>query len=223
MEELQLKKDMLVDRETQGVGVETRAGMYSLLATLFLVKPDEAFVSRMRGGILNGQDASAGDESARLLANYFRAHEGKTDEEVLHDITVDRTRVVGGHIREGIRPPYEATYLDAPPPALILSLNRFYRENGFSLPEGVSERSDYVGTEFLYLQMLCLREQAEAAANGKPEEVAKLEGEFFEKHLGRWVYEYVEGILEFAHTDFYRAVAIIIRGFMDSEKERFGL
>ena len=228
MEEIDLEQDILIGNEAQGSSVETRADMYSLLATVFLAKPDVNFVARMRKQVLGDsneitQGSLAGDESMQLLARYFREHAGEADEEVLRDILIDRTRIMGGHIQEGIRPPYEATYIGAPPPALILALNRFYRENGFSLPEGLDERCDYVGTELLYLQMLCLREQAEALASGNVEEVIKLEREFFEEHLGCWVFEYAKGILEYAHTDFYRAIAILLRGFLMSEKARFGL
>ncbi|MGD9041420.1 MAG: hypothetical protein PVH82_17400, partial [Desulfobacteraceae bacterium] len=94
-----------------------RATVYDLLVGIFGHLPDEQFLARIRGDDFNHiLDTLSYLKSARCesgigyLQSFQSAVESKAEEEVLDELSVDRTRILRGTGHPDLKPPYEGLY-----------------------------------------------------------------------------------------------------------------
>jgi putative dimethyl sulfoxide reductase chaperone len=211
-----------------------RAVFYDLLVAVFELLPGQVLLAKIREG-----------EFERLLANYrglgepgiragldnissYRiAIRERPEEEVLRDLSVDRTKILRGTGHVDMKPPYEGLYRKgARFGDSVLGVKQFYRKAGLVPDETVSDSADYLFVELDFMRQLCLREEALRLREGEAAEtIAKtiaLQEEFLRLHLGNWVGDFCRAVEKHASTDFYRGFALILDAYIRMDRKWLG-
>ncbi len=195
-----------------------RIASYTFFSYIFFTLPNADFIAKIMALPAAGGDS---DEGSVLLQKYVRESQGKEVEALMTELGIDRTQLLRGLTKHGARPPYESLYIQAIPQDIIGALNKAYAQKGYSVVRDVRESSEYIGVEINFMQLLCEQELTalERDEQTAAEEAQQKQIEFFTKHLGRWAVAAAEEMLKFAKTDFYRAIALLLRDFMQDEAD----
>lgn len=130
-------------------------------------------------------------------------------------------------IVSGGLPPYESVRLKGllyqEPSAEV---EEFYKKCGLILKEEWKKIfPDHLGLELEFMGYLCDRETD--ANDSGDNKWAGYQREFFENHLGRWCFEYLNDLEKCAYHPFYKEVAQITMDFLEADfdylKKRDGL
>jgi TorA maturation chaperone TorD len=209
-----------------------RSRVYGFLGGVYNRLPDEQFAASLASPELAVFLSSLGDaedtpedmrEGLRLIQAFIRASQDKPIEELKTDLAVERTKLVRG-IKPGYGPPppYEGVYAATAEEALghaVLNIKNIYAESGVVLPEEVHDQPDFIGFELDFMRHLAERE-AQAWADDKMEEVilvTKKEQAFLVEHILAWIPRFCDLMFEQAQLDFYRGIARLTKGFVESE------
>lgn len=200
--------------------LQQRIESYKFFSYFFFATPDADLVEKVLAFNLTGEQI---DEGSALLMKFIAQCKEGEKEQIVQDLKVDRTRLFHGLSEHGARPPYESLYLKLTPNKVIGDLNRVYAAEGMTVDSSFHQSSDYIGVEINFLQFLCEKELGALDDNDLEQRVlwSKKQAEFFNNHLGLWAGGLTEEMLKFAQTDFYRAIALMLRDFMSGEAENF--
>ena len=195
-----------------------RAKIYDLLLGMFSHLPDQQLLSKIRGDDLkNVLNTLTEFNSARcrsgldLIHSYQSSIESRPDDEVLTELSVDRTKILRGTGHPDLKPPYEGLYKEGREVGQsLIEVKRFYREAGMLPDETVHEPPDYICVELDFMRQLCLREQDQWRSDGDVSKVIATEETFLTEHLGSWIGEFCQQVERHALTDFYRGFALIL-------------
>jgi TorA maturation chaperone TorD len=195
-----------------------RAKIYDLLLGIFSHLPDQQLLGKIRGDDLkNVLNTLSELNSARcrsgldLIHSYQAAIKSTPDDEVLTELSVDRTKILRGTGHSSLKPPYEGLYKEGRDVGQsLLEVKRCYREAGMLPDETVHEPPDYICVELDFMKQLCLKEQAQWRSEGDVLKVIGTEETFLTEHLGSWVGEFCQQVERHALTDFYRGFALIL-------------
>ncbi len=196
-----------------------RANAYAFFSDLFLALPDEQLVHTIRCDDLGAMLAGESVAVQNALKRYVEEVDGKNDEEVLRELSVDRTQLLRGVVDGGALPPYESLYTSAKAEDSCLSVAEAYRRAGLGVDESTHEPPEYIGCELGFMLALCERE-AEARAQGDDglaAECVAAQKSFFANHLGRWAGKYADAMVINARTSFYRGMGLLLGEFMAEE------
>ena len=204
-----------------------RAALYDLLVAVFRHLPDRALLGRIGRGEFQGHLARCCKlENGRfnagldLLTSYQSRIQGRPDEDVLTELSVDRTKILRGTGHPDLRPPYEGLYRSRKSMGdSVLEIRRFYRKAGLLPDETVGESPDYLCVELDFMKQLCLREQDRWLHDRDVRETVTQEEEFLKEHLGQWVGDFASAVEKHAVTDFYRGFSLILAGFVAMDRE----
>lgn len=212
-----------------------RASFYSFVNLHFLELPDELFVASLREADFISALESLGqspevhreiNKGASLMASYLNETVNCSNRELANQLGMDRTRLYRGvSPTYGPVPPYEALWIDKNRDSdLMPEIARIYQASGFVLKEDIQERLDYIGIQLSYMEQLAIKEIGAREAGNKEDVRAVLGSEkaFIQDHLGKWTPGFVMSALEHVRTDFYRGHLLMLRGFMEQEKEVLG-
>jgi TorA maturation chaperone TorD len=200
-----------------------RSGLYGFLAEVFRAEPTPDLLGRIEdpgfAAVLEAAGAHMGEDLAR-----------QPEGALLKDLAIEYTRLFlgpGRHVR-----PYAATYLDGPGldgggaslggPSAIWARD-FMEAAGFALAPGHRNLPDHVSVELEFMARMAVRE-AEALETGDAttaRRLRKLQREFLENHLGRWLPRFCGHAAEHAELSFYRELARLTGHFLDSELAAF--
>ena len=202
---------------------EQRAATYGLLARLFRVEISEDLLKELRSmrfPVKSGNDNV--DEGYRLFAKFL----SNTWENSLTELAVDYSRVFIGHGVDAFSAayPYESVYTSEK--RLLMQDARdevlaIYRSCGLDKQESWKEGEDHMALELEYMQILAQR-TADALNDGdepKAVNLVKSQKGFLEDHLGGWAPLLSEQMLRFAQTDFYKGLAYLMEGFVETDYE----
>ena len=179
---------------------------YNFFSSFFFNLTDRSFVEKVLSYDF-GDDEVAG---VALIKEYVRRAKLRDIEEVRTEIAVDRTYLLHGVTPEGgPRPPYESLYVGDAQEIAALSINRFYRQNGFKVQEGVGQPPDYIGIELAFMELLLKEGEA----------TFETQKDFFNKHLSKWGTLYADEMIKFARTDFWRGIGHLLKCFLEEEAE----
>jgi len=206
------------ERASRAEMAGARAKIYDLLLGIFSYLPDQQLLSKIRGDDLkNALNALSQLNSARcgsgldLIDSYQSSIKFRPDDEVLIELSVDRTKILRGTGHPDLKPPYEGLYKAGRDVGQsLLEVKRFYRESGMLPDETVHEPPDYICVELDFMKQTCLKEQDLWNSEGDVLKVIAIEEAFLTEHLGSWVGEFCQQVERHALTDFYRGFAVIM-------------
>lgn len=200
-----------------------RTATYGLLSRLYASEIDEALLTELhdsRYPVHTGNDLA--DEGNRLIATYLSGRW----ENALTELAADYMRTFFGHGYSGHAAayPFESVYTSEK--RLLMQSARdevlaLYRAAGLSKQDRWKEGEDHVALELEYLQILSGR-IAEALRKGDTEKALgwiKSSYNFLDLHLVGWVPLFTAEVDKFARTDFYRGLALLTEGFLETDRE----
>ncbi len=222
-----MAKKLSVTESTVADVAAGRAAFYDLLVAVFGHLPDRELVEKIEQGDFQSflsRCCELGhgrlDSGLQMVTAYQTGLEGRPREEVLTELSVDRTKILRGTGHPDLKPPYEGLYRrkenigDS-----VLELRRFYRRAGLLPDETVHESADYLCVELDFMKELCLRERCDWLDDGEVGKTVAQEEEFLRRHLGTWVGDFCAVVEKHALTDFYRGFSVILDAFIGMEKE----
>jgi TorA maturation chaperone TorD len=155
-----------------------------------------------------------------FLTSYQSCIRGRSEEEVLMELSVDRTKILRGTGHPDLKPPYEGLYRSRKSMGdSLLKIRGFYRGAGLLPDETVGESPDYLCVELDFMSHLCRREQDLWHRGEEVRETVAQEKEFLKEHLGQWVGDFARGAEKHAATDFYRGFSLILDAFVAMDLE----
>jgi TorA maturation chaperone TorD len=216
---------------TKGADVAAgRAAFYDLLVAIFGHLPDLGLVAKIERGdfqtfLARCCELEQGrlDSGLRMVTAYQDGIKGRPGEEVLTELSVDRTRILRGTGHPDLKPPYEGLYRrEENIGDSVLEIRRFYRKAGLLPDETVRESADYLCVELDFMKELCLRERSGWLDDSGVGETVAREEEFLRRHLSAWVGDFCAAAEKHALTDFYRGFSLVLEAFIGMEKEWLG-
>ncbi len=204
---------------------DARAKIYNLLVEIFSQLPDQGFLAKIKGNnFRNLLNTLSHMSSAKLKSglDYIHTYQSlikdRPDEEVLKELSVDRTRILRGTGHQDLKPPYEGLYKgDQVVGESLLEVKRFYRNAGILPDDSVHETEDFLCVELDFMKQLCLREQDQWKSDGVASVTVATEHKFLREHLGSWAGQFCERVEKHALTDFYKGCALILEAFITAD------
>lgn len=205
--------------------MENRAALYGLLSRLYRVEADEALLTELRDQSFPADTGSgAMDAGYRALARYL----SNCQENALTELARDYVNVFLGHGVDTYAAayPFESVYTSEK--RLLMQEARdevvaLYRAAGVDKSGSWKEGEDHIALELEFMQILAQR-TARALREGDEAEAEALlatQENFLEDHLLSWVLLMTLDMRRFAHTDFYRGLALLTDGFLATERTFF--
>ena len=202
---------------------EQRAATYGLLSRLYRVEVDQPLLDELRSMRFPAKTGNENvDEGYRLLATYL----SNTWDNSVTDLAIDYVRVFIGHGIDAFSAayPFESVYTSEK--RLLMQSARdevlaLYRAAGLSKQESWKEGEDHIALELEYLQILSDR-TAEALCQGDTDAAASwvcAQYNFLDVHLDSWAPLLTAEVKKFAKTDFYRGLAFLTEGFLETDRE----
>ncbi len=145
----------------------------------------------------------------------FRDIFGITINNTIDEITIDFMQLfsdAAGHL-----PPYESLYNYPLPDIPRLwgrateEVQKLYHAQGLMIDEEIGIIPDHISAELLFMAHLI------------ENDIAEIQNGFFKNHIRVWVPDYCREIRQFAQTDFYIQAAGLLKEFISSDSEEFGL
>lgn len=202
---------------------ETRAAFCRFLASLYLYELTDEQIEAFAHIEVAG-DGTLIDEGLRTIKEYLRHRHGGTRQELAVDYA--RAFLGAGSYDRILAPPYESVFTSEE--RILMQDARdgavtYYRRAGLDLPADNTTPEDHLGFELQFAAALADNaNEALAADDGETfAEVVSLARSFFVHHQQNWLPALCEAIDEFAETDFYRGVAQMTRGYVESESSFF--
>ena len=202
---------------------ETRAAFCRFLASLYLYELTDEQIEAFAHIEVAG-DGTLIDEGLRTIKEYLRHRHGGTRQE----LAVDYARVFlgAGSYDRILAPPYESVFTSEE--RILMQDARdgavtYYRRAGLDLPADNTTPEDHLGFELQFAAVLA--DRANEALDGDDAvslvDAVSLARSFFVHHQQNWLPALCEAVDEFAETDFYRGVAQMTRGYVESESSFF--
>ncbi len=202
--------------------IEQRAATYGLLSRLFRVEVEQELLDELHGMRFPASTGNADvDEGYLRLAKYL----SNTWENSLTDLAVDYTRVFIGHGIDAFSAayPFESVYTSEK--RLLMQEARdevlaIYRSAGLDKQDTWKEGEDHIALELEFEQIMATR-TVEALRKGDEDEAVALlttQKNFLEDHLAAWAPMMTSDMKRFAQTDFYRGLAYLTDGFLQTDQ-----
>ena len=198
---------------------KVRAEFCGFLASVYFKELTEEQIEALSRIEFECDDSLVSRGYARI-ADYLKYRDSGTRQ----DLAVDYARVFlgAGQYDKITAPPYESVFTsddgllmqDARDKALS-----YYRTFGYDLPEGNTIPEDHISFELQFAALLA-EESArvlEAGDYDRFAELVALQRGFFLYHQKNWFPRFCDAVDTHAQTDFYRAIALITRGYLEEE------
>ena len=195
---------------------DRRAATYGLLARLFRVEVDQPLLDELHARRYpTGTGDDDIDEGYRLIATYL----SNADERSVTELAVDFARVFIGDGVDSYAAafPFESVYTSEKRLKMQAARDEvlaIYHAYGLTKDDAWDENEDHIAPELEFMQVLCAR-TADALRHGDENKAVSLlrtQRNFLDDHLTAWVPMLVHDMGRFAHTDFYRGLALLVNG-----------
>jgi anaerobic sulfite reductase subunit A len=203
---------------------QNRSQTYRFLSQIYRVEVSEDFLKSMQSNefleqleIMGKQFRDVNFELSKgfeLLGAFLHASKTRPSAEVLEDLAVDFARLF--LLKGGVHP-YESVYLGKEKLLMEdpwLEVKKEYSSAGLVLRD-VGEPEDHIAFELEFMHKLCQKISEALARGERAEELLRMQSRFLNDHLLKWVPDLCQAISEQAATDFYLAVALITKGFLE--------
>lgn len=202
---------------------DRRASAYAFLSRLFYKEVDQALLDEMRAMRFPAKTGNErADEGHRLLVGYL----SNVWEDTLRELAIDYVHCFIGSGMDAYSAayPYESVYTS--PKRLMMQEARdevlaIYRSEGMDRAKAWKESEDHVAVETQFMATLATR-TAEALRAGDEAEAARLlrvQRGFLREHLYAWSGMLTADMRTFARTDFYKGLAAMTDGLLESDVE----
>lgn len=162
------------------------------------------------------------DKGYATIRNYLSApHPG-----VMTELAVDYARTFIGHGNNGYSAayPFESVYTSAK--RLLMQGARdevlvIYRSAGIDKKDSWKDGEDHIALELEFMQILAQRTVDALTENNEEEALSLLlrQQSFLEDHLLGWFPMMESDMKKFSKTDFYRGLADLTHGFLETDLE----
>lgn len=194
---------------------------FRFLCQVYIEVPDKKFIENIfRNNLFFewpvGENQKTVSRGLKILQDYS----SQWKPVLMESLKQDYTRLFIG-LEKILAPPYASVYLsedhlmyEKP----VLDVRRFYKKIGLHVNPIKREPDDHIGFELFCLSFLC--ENSDQAA--KQNEIQKFDGfqtalsEFLSDHLNSWLNSFLSKVLDKAQTSFYRGVAFLTLGLVES-------
>lgn len=200
---------------------DQRASTYGLLSRLFRSEVTPELLRELHGLRYRVHTGNASmDEGHRLIATYLSS----LWENSVTELAADYMRTFFGHGYNGHAAAYPFESVYASEKRLLMQAARdevlaLYRAAGLSKQDSWKEGEDHIALELEYMQILCQRTARALRQRDEDEayRLVKCQHNFMEDHLGAWAPLLADQMRVFAKTDFYRALAFMTEGFLQTD------
>ncbi len=202
--------------------LECRLIAFDVLRQTFLQEPTIEFLSRFqKEELTNIFPLNSENEYILKGIDFLDSFISNNDllSEIIHnDLHWDYTRMFIGPY-ELPAPPWESVYLNEERLLFqegTLNVRRAYLKYFFLPKDFGHEADDHLGLELDFMFQLTKLAINEIKIGNDAEYRKILEDQkaFLEEHLLKWAPAFSEKVVESAHTDFYRGMALILKGFL---------
>lgn len=202
--------------------LECRLIAYDALRRTFLEEPTKGFLSQFQEENLT--DVFPFSSECEYIAKgidvleHFVSNNDLTSDNIHNGLHWDYTRLFIGPY-ELPAPPWESAYLNEERLLFqeeTLNVRRAYLKYSFLPKDFGHEADDHLGLELDFMFQLTQLALSELGKENVTEYLQILHDQksFLEGHLLKWVPALSEKVVESAHTDFYRGMALILKGFL---------
>ena len=202
---------------------KSRKEMYYFLTVAFTYQTLKEISRMVKDKSILASLPSEG-EGFKLLRNYVEKASKQKVESTQDELEIEHTGLF-------VLPnkkfrPYESAYITVDDGLKLMGgpitkeVEKVYKGMGVEFTSALDETADYIGIEFEFLHLLCAKEE-EAWSKGEGEDAFKillLEREFLQGHVARWVFDFCDDLYKKAKLDFFKAIAIITKEYVDLEK-----
>lgn len=208
---------------------EDRSKTYMLLSTFYLQRPTEEFVRKLKTdefiqNLKNAISESMGEikEGLKILEIFANSIKDIPESEVAENLKVDFTRLFRG-IKKGYGPPppYESVWQGETRVMGERTQEVLKKYSDAGIGMDISEElPDYIGIELKFMFLLSYKE-AEAWKNNEKQKAInflKLQQEFMNAHIHKWIPRFCSIVEDEAVNSFYKGVALFTRGFIEIDR-----
>ncbi len=192
--------------------------LYNLLRQIFLKEPTDKLIKDL-SMIDPPEDADDEiDRGLKILLESIRKNEHRLDE-WLEELALEYARLFIGP-KNPPAVPYASFYLSESRSLMTdetIDVRKRYLEAGMAVKELYSIPDDHIGIELEFIYYLTQR-AIEYFEDGNREEASRIfemRENFFNNHMMKWISPFVEKILESSSEDFYKGIALILRGVIN--------
>lgn len=188
-----------------------RFDIYHLLANAFYV-PDEGLMD----SLVTLEKCMEEICGKSLEYNYIPIGIGKKDSMEL--MKVDYAKLFVGPFSL-LAPPYGSVYLEGERMVMgnsTADVQKWYRATGLDVDTQFKDAPDHVAAELEFMHFLIFKEM-EATDQGGADDVIqylKTQRSFLEYHLGAWISDFADKVVNNAQTTFYRNIARATEAFV---------
>lgn len=196
--------------------IESRAFMYRFLARLYREEADQDLLNNIN------EIKFPFEETGGELGNGFRllrdAVQGADDEQAILDLAIEFTRLFLGAVPDGAFP-YESVYTSKKGLVMQEAQNEIlaiYCQEGLERSDSFPEPEDHLALELEFMGHLCQRIEDALQENDHAAAKILLEKQkaFLEQHLNVWLDPFCKDVFRLGRIDFYKAAAMITRGYI---------
>jgi len=209
---------------------EDRSSIYMLLSTFYMKRPEVEFVKKLKThdfiqnikiALSQEEDENTFSDGLKLLEAFINSVKDIPETEVSENLAIDFTKLFRG-IKKGYGPPppYESVWRGE---GRVMGqwtekVLKEYGDSGIGMDLS-DELPDYIGIELKFMALLCYKEAQAWRDNDQAIALRflELEKRFINEHLKNWVPEFCNIMEEEARTSFYKAVAVLTKGFLEME------
>ena len=204
---------------------QARAGLYRMLASLYLAEIDDAGLERLAGANLKAVAQALDNDDMRTGYAAIADYLSRADAGTRLDLKVDFACAIlaAGSYEERMATPYESVFTSESGLLMQEARDDVYRlmcQAGLAVKEELREPEDHLGFECEFMAKLADR-QAQALEEGDLDaalDSLRTQREMHANHLLNWVDDYAACLEKVAKTGFYRGVAALTRGFVHEDE-----
>ena len=185
-----------------------------LLKHIFLAEPKEELLrDLLKVNVVPGEGAI--ERGLDLLLSALRENKDRLDDYV-EDLAVEFARLFIGP-KSSPAVPYASFYLTEAKTVMsdvTIDIRKRYLEAGMAARDLYSTPDDYIGLELEFMSHLTDR-MIKLFEDGQRVEASRLleiKNKFLNEHMALWVPFFADMILEHTGDDFYKGVALILKG-----------
>ncbi len=180
---------------------------FRFLSQVYLEVPSEKFIEEIfRNNLFFEWPVAENQKNVSRGLKILQDYSGLWQSELLVALKRDYTRLFIG-LEKTLAPPYASVYLSKDHllyGSPVLDVRQFYKKFGLSVNPMNRVPDDHIGFE-LYCLSFLLENAVKAALR-----------EFLSNHLNTWIPSFLSLVEEKAETAYYRGVALLTQGFVES-------